>query len=271
MEDGAALDPDFARLLERGRRAWPTLTLAPETFGTRLARHAKQTSDPSQFLASVHAEDFYLACGVVEQDRAALECFEQHFMTQVGEYVLRVTVDHDLVTEVRQRLRQAIVVGDPPPPKLLEYSGKGALGGWIRIMAIRTALNLLRGKGLSDEEASEVEPRVVMDPELAFVKAQAQHLFREAFLRALDSLPVQERSLLRLHYVEGLTMDQLSRMYKTPRSTIARRVNEVRQAILEATEQLLRDGHRLSTSEVQSLIHGAASHLQLTLSKFLKE
>jgi RNA polymerase sigma-70 factor (ECF subfamily) len=261
----------LAQLLARGRAAWPAVHLSEERFVTHLARHARRASDPSEFLESLHAEDFFLACGISEQDRAALKLFEEHFLAHVPEYVLRVTVDRDLVVEVAQRLRQAIVLGDPGPPKILEFSGKGALGGWIRITAIRTALNLLRGKAPDGEVPSEVEPRVVVDPELAFVKAQAQQLFREAFLRALDSLGPQERSLLRLHYVEGLTMDQLSRIYRTPRSTIARRVSEVRKEILGSTSQLLEEKHRLSRSEVASLVRGATSNLQLTISKFLKK
>ena len=64
-------------------------------------------------------------------------------------------------------------------------------------------------------------------------------------------------------------MDQLARLYKTPRSTIARRVAEAREKILEATESLLRDERRLSPSAVASVIRQAKSRLDVTITRLL--
>src|SRR5262249_25698901 len=110
---------------------------------------------------------------------------------------------------------------------------------------------------------------LVNDPELAYVKEHASDLFRDAFKRVLTNLDANERTIFRLHYIEGLTMDQLARLYKTPRSTIARRVAEARQQIVEATESLLREEKRLSPSAVASVIRQAKSQLDLTITRLL--
>ena len=254
----------MASLLAEARAAWPKIAIAPETFVAHLERHA------SGFLDTVHAADLYLACAVAEHDRAALAYFEERFMSRVPEYVMRVRVAPEVVDEVQQKLRERLLM--KPDPKIAEYSGKGALAGWLRVAAVRTALNQVRGaKGAARGDADQVDeaPSAALDPELAYVKESARDLFADAFQRVLAGLDANERTILRLHYIEGLTMDQLSKLYKTPRSTIARRVAEVRQQILEATESLLAKERKLSPSAVASVIRQAKSRLQVTLTRLL--
>ena len=65
-------------------------------------------------------------------------------------------------------------------------------------------------------------------------------------------------------------MDQLAHLYKTPRSTIARRVAEARQQVLQSTEALLRDERRLTPSAVASVIRQARSQLDVTITRLFK-
>ena len=256
----------LAQLLTQGREAWPKVTVAPETFIEHLAVHARTAAA----LDAVHASDLYLACAVCQHDRAALAYFEAQFMARVPDYVLRVRVGREVIDEVQQKLREHLIMGrDDAPPKLAEYSGKGALGGWLRVTAVRTALNHLRSSGPATVDLGE-EISLAGDPELAYVKEHAKDLFADAFKRVLVGLDANERTILRLHYIEGLTMDQLARLYKTPRSTIARRVAEARQAIVVATEALLRDERRLSPSAVASVIRQARSQLEVTITRLLE-
>lgn len=286
-EDDDALSDELQAIVHRGREAWPKIALEDERFVRHLATHARASGAPRAFLEKVHAEDLYLACGAMSGDRAAVTYFEEQFIARVPDYVLRVRIGRDVVDEVQQKLRERLLMGrsveekrgasaDGEPhsvegatPKIGEYSGKGALGGWVRVAAVRTALNETRGRTLDTEPAGDDMPSFVADPELAYVKEHAQRLFMDAFQRVLGSLPAKERSILRLHYIDGLTMDQLARLYQTPRSTIARRVADARQAVLAATESLLRDERRLSPSAVASVIRQARSRLQVTITRLL--
>ena len=257
-------DCKVSAVLERGREAWPKIVIAPEKLVDHLALHAKTAAA----LEAIHASDFYLACGVCQQDRAALAYFEEHFMARVPDYVLRIRVGRDVIDEVQQKLREHLIMGTGKGPKIAEYSGKGALGGWLRITAVRTALNHVRSAGPRTEGLDD-EVSITSDPELAYVKEHAQDLFSDAFKRVLAGLDANERTILRLHYIDGLTMDQLARLYKTPRSTVARRVAEARQQILAATEGLLRDERRMTPSAVASVIRQARSQLQITITRLL--
>lgn len=265
----AALDGALAQVLEAARATWPKIALAPEDFVAHLARHAHAAPAPLAFLESVHASDLYLACAAALHDRAALAAFEEHFMVHVPEYVLRVRIGREAVDEVQQQLRERLLMGDGAP-KIAEYSGKGALGGWLRVTAVRTALNQVRGAKTGASEALREDLAVAGDPELAYVKEHAHDLLNDAFKRVLAGLDANERAILRLHYFEGLTMDQLARLYQTPRSTIARRVAEARTAILAATENLLRDERRMSPSAIASVIREARSRLEITISRLLE-
>ncbi len=263
------LEERLVALLGEARRVWPKVAIAEERFVEHLAQHAG--SSATELLAGVHASDLYLACALVERDRAALAAFEEHFMSHVRDYVLRVRIPPDAVDEVKQKLRERLLLGSADsPPKIAEYSGKGALGGWLRITAVRTALNQIRGQAARSEQVDEDVP-FAGDPELALLKERASSLFGDAFRRVLDGLEANERAILRLHYLEGLTMDQLAQLYKTPRSTIARRVAAARDQILEATEALLRDERGLSPSAVASVIRQARSQIDLTITRLLRK
>lgn len=265
------LETLLSSTLEAARAEWPRVTLADDVFVEHLATHASASPPVLAFLRGVHAGDLYLACAVARHDRAALAAFEERFMARVPEYVLRVRIPPDAVDEVKQKLRERLVMGEAGArPKIAEYSGKGALGGWLRVTAVRTALNHVRGKAATTEEVGE-ELSVAGDPELAFLKERATDLFRDAFRRVLDGLDANERSILRLHYIEGLTMDQLAQLYKMPRSTVARRVASAREQILRATETLLREERRLSPSAVASVIRDAQSRLDVTITRLLRE
>jgi RNA polymerase sigma-70 factor (ECF subfamily) len=253
-------------LLTVGKAAWPKIAITDESFFEHVERHVKTAAA----LEALHSSDLYLACAVAQRDRAALAYFEESFMAHVPEYVLRVRVGREVVDEVQQRLREHLIMGpESGAPKIAEYSGKGALGGWLRVTAVRTALNHLRSADTKTTELGD-EPSLAADPELAYVKEHAHALFNDAFTRVLDELDANERTILRLHYIEGLTMDQLARLYKTPRSTIARRVAEARQQILSATEARLRDEKRLSPSSVASVIRQAQSRLEVTITRLFR-
>lgn len=272
-ENPEALARKLAAHVAAGRAAWPEVALDPETFVVHLARHAAKSDAPEAFVESVHASDLYLACGVCERDRASLAYFEEHFMARVPYFILRVRVDRDAVDEVQQKLREQLILGASESaecrPKLAEYSGRGALGGWLRVASVRTALNHVRSTAKPTEELHE-DLSFSSDPELAYLKERARSEFGDALRRVLDGLGPEERTILRLHYIQGLTMDQLARTYQTPRSTIARRVAKVREQIVAETESLLREEWRLSPSAVASVIRQARSQLQVTITRYLK-
>ena len=49
-----------------------------------------------------------------------------------------------MVDDVKQELREKLLVASGALPRIADYLGEGPLTGWVRVSATRTALNLLR-------------------------------------------------------------------------------------------------------------------------------
>lgn len=269
----ATTGPALERFLHRGRAAWPAVELSDEALLDFLAAALNRQGDREAGLEPLHADGLHLACGVAHRNAQALAAFDETYLRRVGEYVVRVTTDAEAVKETRQKVRELLIVGAGGTPRIHEYSGVGPLGGWVRMVAIRTAMNLVRGAGPSHERVSALGdqgPTAAVDPELALLRAQSREVFQRAFAAALDALPPEDRTLLRLHYADNLTMDQLAPMFQTSRSSVARRIDAVRKTIFAATTARLRDEQRLSAAEIESLVAGAASQFQRTFSTFIQ-
>lgn len=85
------------------------------------------------------------------------------------------------------------LVPTPPP-----YQARGKLVAWVRIMAVRTALNLIGSAKPDELEQSLVQAAVDGDddPELQVLLARCAPLVRSAMQNAVKLLPNKERCLL---------------------------------------------------------------------------
>jgi RNA polymerase sigma-70 factor, ECF subfamily len=252
-----------------GKAAWPDIELLQAAWREHLLTHVARASGASAHVAALHAADFYLATALVHGDRAAVLAFDKLYIARVREYVFKVSVERHVVDEIAQQLRETLLVGSGEQTcKIADYTGKGALGGWVRVAAVRLALNSKRVK--QQAEVSEDVVALGRDPELAYVHAHSEHAFKAAFQAVLATLPIEQRTLLRLHYLQGLTLDQIATMLGGSRSTLGRHLQDARAEILQQTSASLRRDHGFSATAVQSLVRKASSQMQLTFSKLLK-
>src|SRR4051794_9235042 len=130
-----------AELVERARTAYPEFGVNPDAFAAHL--YAKAGDDPG----AVNVEDLYLAFASAHGDRNALALIEQRHLAQIGRFIAHLRMQPSFVDEVRQQVRERILIGTatagPRVAKILDYSGRGPLGAWIRVTAMRQALDLI--------------------------------------------------------------------------------------------------------------------------------
>jgi len=98
---------------------------------------------------------------------------------------------------------------------------------------------------------------------LSAVKNDAAVAFRAAFLATLGELERRERTVLRLHLLDGLTIDEIAPMYEVHRATIARWIGAAKQTVLDRTRRRLMHDLRLDAAEVDSLIRLVQSRIEL--------
>jgi RNA polymerase sigma-70 factor (ECF subfamily) len=252
-------------LVSGARAAWPDLRLAPEAFVDHLRGKAPGA------LAEVRAADLYLACACLAGDGAALSALEASVIRGVDKAVAGVEASPAFLDEVRQALREKLLVGTGR--RLADYSGQGSLLAWARTVAVRLALNLKRdvAREVSDDDLLDAVPFAGRDLELDYVRAQHRADFAAALREALAALDSRGRNLLRLSYVDRLSIDQLGALYGAHRATAARWLNDARDALLAGTRERLVERLRLTQSDLTSLLGALQSNLEISLNRLLQD
>jgi RNA polymerase sigma-70 factor, ECF subfamily len=254
MEGSTSCEAAF----EAGRAAWPEVQVERDEFVRKFA--GVEIKSPA---------DLYLAYACSIRTPGALDAFERAFLSKVDRFLSRMKPSSAFVEDVRQTVREKLFVGtDKTPPKIGEYGGRGSLEGWLRVVVMRVAVDLTRKRG---EKLPPLDPiaQAKLDPELAFIKDRYQDEFKRAFEQALVSLSREHRQLLRLHFLEGLTLNELAGVYHAHPITMARRVAAVRRGILAETQKLLAGALNLSQHECESLIGLLRSRLDVSIATWL--
>jgi RNA polymerase sigma-70 factor (ECF subfamily) len=99
------------------------------------------------------------------------------------------------------------------------------------------------------------------DPALSQIKNEAAAHVRAAFLEALGELERRERTALRMHLLDGLTVDEVAPVFQIHRATAARWIAAARDRLLSIARRKLEARLALDRGEVDSLIRLARSRL----------
>ncbi len=187
--------------------------------------------------------------------------------------VARICASPTFIDEVKQIIREEVLVGvGGRPPALTGYSGRGALGGWLRVTAVRTALRAIHkqnGINAADPELARHIPDPHDDPELEHLKTLYQSEFREAFEAAIRALSHQQRNLLRYHYLDRLTIDEISQLYHVHRASIARWIAKARREIFDHTRRMLTAKLKVGGKDYDSILRLIRSQMHVSLSELL--
>jgi RNA polymerase sigma-70 factor (ECF subfamily) len=247
---------------------WPSVQLSPEHFVAHLARHVPAGFPIETALGQMHTEDLYLAHACALGDENAVLAFEQHCLHGLESALSRYRAFSDIVAEVKQRVRERVLVSDSGPPRIDGFSGRGDLRGWVRVMAVREAICLVRQcrREASADDDTLLHAFVTPgDAKLEHVKAHYVEEFKQAFSAALRSLSARDQTLLRQHVLDGATIDQLGALYHVHRATAARNLQRVRLAVLGATRERLASRLEVRPSELDSILRLIRSRLHVTL------
>jgi len=250
----------------RARAAWPQIAVASSAFLTFVRE--RLDDDPTDEVA----QDLLLCCGCLEGDAAALRGFDAHLEQWVPAFVAKLRLDAPQIDEVRQRLRHRLLVPNAAGHrKLADYRGLGRLPSWLRVVALRIALDLKQGDARRASTPPRDDQLVSDDPELDYLRQRYAVDFREAFVDALRALPIEQRNVLRLHLLDGLGIDRIGRLHDVHRATAARWLAAAREALAKDTQRLLQARLQVSRSEFESLLRLVRSDLDVSLCRILAE
>ncbi|RKH37236.1 sigma-70 family RNA polymerase sigma factor [Corallococcus sicarius] len=261
--------------VEHARSRWPGIALEPEAFVAFVAERLPPGASVPEVLGATSAiDELYLAFGCLRHHRVALQRFEDTYLREVGAFVSGVDRSPAFVDEVRQLLRERLFAASAgSEPKISEFTGSGALGGWVRVAALRIALNLKRSEARADSAAREsVEAALGEDlgPELQHLRSHYREAFTEAVRASLGQLTDRDRTLLRLYHVEALSLEAIAALYRVHLSTVSRWLSRAREQVAEATTQQLCKRLGVGPSSVNSIAALVVGQIDLSLTRLLK-
>ncbi|MEV0233989.1 sigma-70 family RNA polymerase sigma factor [Nonomuraea sp. NPDC050786] len=156
-------------------------------------------------------------------ERAALAELLARWRIPVWIYVRRM-LDADRADDVTQEIWLAVVRGLP------RLRDPDRFAPWLFTIARRSIIDRLRGEYAQAEKASGFGDMVVEDPAEAMVD-------RAALVSVLSALPVLEREILVLFYLEDLPVEECAYICQIPAGTVKSRLNRARRLLREHLEE----------------------------------
>lgn len=273
------IEDALSTLARAGSAEWPDVHVPREVFvahvAQRLPAEALVSSESLEGeLGHVRAGDMWIACGCAHGVSNAVAAIDARLFPDVRASVDRVKGVGDRALDLLQTLRHDLFVGDESrQPRIADYGGRGDLRGWLRVTAVRAALKVLRKdkREVSAEGALLEMEATAADPEMSYVKELYRAQFRAAFQQALDSLEDRDKTLLKQHVVDGLSIDRIGDLYHVHRATAARWVQKAKETLLERTRERFRETVKLGDTECESILRLVGSQLDGTIRRRLEE
>ncbi len=238
------LEAALAAIVESGRQAWPDVGIDAADFLAFLGR--RLPADAASHLASLRAGDLYLVCAYGLGAPGAGPALEAHAMARVHKVLAQMRTPAATIADIQQELRERLVemrvASEGAGADRAGYAGRGELSSWLSVSAVRAACRR-RDRERREQPAEDADlehlPASDADPEMAHLRRTSREAFQAAFRKALGTLTIRERNLLRYHFVEGLSIDQIGALYAVHRATAARWLERAREALRLKTRDLL--------------------------------
>ncbi len=244
--DAAELEHLLNRVWQDAWAKWPTVELAPELFVRHLAERLpiKTPADPiGPLLERMHMADLYLACACLYGIPAAIEAFQLHYLSKLPKLLMHRKLSASGLDESLELTRVKILVSPSEElPKIAEYNGQGSLLGWVRVIALRISIRQQEANAPAGEDPNNLldmlsEPGAA--PEMDVIRQRPQMEERQAMREAFATLPEVDRYLLRLYYVDKLSMYEMASRLRVSQPTISRRLVSAREQVHKETRRRL--------------------------------
>jgi RNA polymerase sigma-70 factor (ECF subfamily) len=268
---GEVLDAQWRAFVDAARSACPDVAFDDAEFVAHVMSREKAGLLP----AIAHAGDLLLAFACARGIPAAVAAFHHRYGSLVARVLSRRRADSADAADVSQAVFEKLLVGSPGgAPKIADYRGEGPLRSWIATTVATTLLMARRAAGRRSDRSDEGALALALEtanPELLYMKSRYRAEIEAAIARALTCLGHRERMLLKLHFVERMTIDQLGSMYAVNRATTARWLAAARTSLLALIRDEIQAKLGVSRSECDSLVALVRSTLHVSAARHLAE
>ena len=244
----------LARLYERSGAA--RFDLSPQDLAAILADvcarclRSSAPSDARALLESLRIEELVLARACAAGHGSAWDLFLTRHRAKLYDAGTAIARDESIGRELAGSLYADLYgtrvdASGRRVSKLLSYSGRGSLDGWLRTLLAQEYVNRYRaGRRLVSLEAREEAGQqfaAAANPTLAPEAGPAREALEAAAGETLRDLPAEDRLILASYFLDGATLARIGRMLGVHESTISRRLDRtvatLRKRLLERLRQ----------------------------------
>ena len=260
-------------VIRAAQTSHPEIHIAPPIFAGFLGHHLDDDAPPRS-LHRIMTADLYLTCGCSMGLEPALAAFEAQYATimerAIRRYAAASAIADDILQGVREKLFVGVTSSEKPwtsAAKIAAYAGRGSLKSWLRSIVTRATISRLRVKSVSSEGAllEAALPTPQQDPQLAHLRAQSRGEFQTAFIDALNDLKTRDRTILRLGYVDQLSLREIGELYGVTKATVHRWLDRIRTELRGKIRSLLGERLNMSDNSVDSLVRMMMSRFELNV------
>ncbi len=258
--------PRAVAALATAASVWPGVLLKADRFCATFDRLSETSGGEA---LGLHGSDLYLSLASLDGDptaQASLRALVTEQSARLSHFHLSPTD----IDELRQRTMTTLLVGDLP--KLSHYGGRGPLAGWLHVLMTRDVIDQLRATQREvpvDDDVLLGLPDEGLDVDLEALKSRYKGQFSDAFRTALSRLTPRQRNMLRQHYLDDLSLEELGDVYRVHRATAARWLADARELVLSSTRDEISKATGIPRLEVDSLMRIVQSRLDMSAGLFL--
>ncbi|MFY9845063.1 MAG: sigma-70 family RNA polymerase sigma factor [Terriglobales bacterium] len=222
----------------------------------------------SEFCAALRLEELALARACAAGDERAWHDFISRYRQKLHSMALHITRDGAHAAELADSLfadLYGVNTGDGQRrSKLLSYTGRGSLEGWLRTVMAQEFINRYRKqkRTVSLEEQTDEgmqfaaaipEPACTSDPRL-----------EAAIDQALAELSSEDRFTLASYYLDGRTLAEIARTLRLHESSVSRRLDRLATGLRKRILTLLK-AQGMSHAQATEALETDVRDMQLNL------
>lgn len=249
--------------------------MAVTTWSALAAKHGGfepwlEVRAPRADWKTLNLEDLALCFLSLNGDKRAVAEVERR-LQRVGRAAAARRGDDDFIDEVLQQARHKLFVGGTRA-RLNSYRGQGALVQYLKAVVSSLSVDLSRSRATHESEGDDALLEATTgesnaDSRLVHLSNRAH--FTKAFKVALEKLSAEERTWLRMRFVDGLSIDAVGAAFGVHRTTAMRWLEKAQQTLMKETRRVLAEQLDLRAPELESMMRAIRPSLAENLSLLL--
>lgn len=275
---GQTVSQNEARIDLYAGRLWKTIALQAQrknVMPAALPQLRDLVSDLEQgrlYYGQVDAnvlDDVVVAQGLELGENEAARTFERSYMpharAQADQFAGRRGLDC-----VDNLAADLVLPRNNRPPKIATYRGLTPLKSWLRSVVLNRCVSLHRGRhDVSMNESHEIMGSDTVTSAAAAIECEEK--LSPAFAKAVDEVPLEDRVLLKMLILDGVSQKELAVAYGVDSGTLTRRRQRAGANLLAKIRHIgVSEGAPTAVREcLELLLAGESRQLQLRLASVL--